>query len=148
MTPSSTAGPDKFCRHDRAAYPVWLFQLIIFAAVYTAARSADCRATSLGSELVPARSLFCYILPFQEPDVILLRLFTRHFCRLALMVYPSDHSFVIFYRFKSRMSSLCAFLRDIFAAVCTAARSADCRATSPGSELVPARSLFCYILPF
>jgi hypothetical protein len=64
MTPSSTAGPDKFCRHDRAAYPVWLFQLIIFAAVYTAARSADCRATSPGSELVPARSLFCYILPF------------------------------------------------------------------------------------
>ncbi len=66
---------------------------------------------------VPVRSLFCYILPFQKPDVIPLRLFTRYFCRLALIVYPSDHSFVIFYRFKSRMSSFCAFLRDIFAAL-------------------------------
>ena len=168
MTPSSTAGPDKFCRHDRAAYPVWLFQLIIFAAVYTAARSADCRATSPGSELVPARSLFCYILPFQEPDVILLRLFTRHFCRLALIVYPSDHSFVIFYRFKSRMSSFCAFLRDIFAALrslCTrpitlllyfTVSGAGCHPFAPFyaiflppcAHCVPVRSLFCYILPF
>ena len=64
---------------------------------------------------VPVRSLFCYILPFQEPDVILLHLFTRHFCRLALIVYLSDRSFVIFYRFRSRMSSFCTFLHDIFA---------------------------------
>ena len=133
MTPSSTAGPDKFCRHDRAAYPVWLFQLIIFAAVYTAARSADCRATSPGSDS-------CL----------------------------SDHSFVIFYRFKSRMSSFCAFLRDIFAALrslCTCpialllyftVSEAGCHpfapfyATflSPCAHCVPARSLFCYILPF
>ena len=117
---------------------------------------------------VPVRSLFCYILPFQEPDVILLRLFTRHFCRLALIVYPSDHSFVIFYRFRSRMSSFCAFLRDIFAvlrSLCTrpialllyfTVSGAGCHPFAPFyaiflppcAHCVPVRSLFCYILPF
>gem|GEM_PF-5772146 len=117
---------------------------------------------------MPVRSLFCYILPFQEPDVIPLRLFTRYFCRLALIVYPSDRSFVIFYRFRSRMSSFCAFLRDIFAvlrSLCTCpialllyftVSGAGCHPFAPFyatflppcAHCVPVRSLFCYILPF